>query len=278
MKAKLTAFIFAFCFVVISRGQMRSAMNIQYTGTDTLQRLDVFWNSELKNCPVLVFVHGGGFLSGNKADYREMARVIAQQAITVVLVNYRLSPHVKYPLHHQDVAAAIAWVDRNIGGYSGSRKKINLMGHSAGGHIVTRLVVNNDFLDRHHIRTSDIKSVIVASGVFEIQTQEGGATPRYLGMVFGNDPRVWELASCQYHLENTRKLPSFLLSWCAEENSLIINESTSFSDALRRRNHDVQTYVFPGGDHNSFQDDLANVDSEFYKRFHEMISVIRKKR
>jgi acetyl esterase/lipase len=172
----------------------------------------------------------------------------------------------------QDVAAAVAWVYENIRDYGGSNKKINLLGHSAGAHMATLLVVNNHFLDKYKIKASKIQGVIVVSGVFEIKTQEGGATPKYLGMVFGDDPKVWREASCQSYLYDKKKLPSFLVSWSSEENPLIISESTNFITSFRSQHSKLRTYVFPGRDHDVFQNELANTDSKFFELVINMVN------
>ena len=145
------------------------------------------------------------------------------------------------------------------------------MGHSAGGHMATLLVVNDHFLSQHSIETSKIKGVIIVSGVFEIISKEGGATPKYLGMVFGDDSRVWKEASCQSHLEESKKLPPFLIAWSSEENPLIVEESTNFVSTLQGKDYKLKTYVFPGKDHDSFQNELMNTSSEFYQLFQEMM-------
>jgi acetyl esterase/lipase len=261
-----------FAFEARAQSHPDSRLNIRYVSSfDTLQQLDVFWAPQTNDSPVLVFFHGGGFLSGNKADYRTMAAFLSQKGIVVVLVNYRLSPKVKYPYHEEDAAAAVAWVFQNIHDYGGSKEKIYLMGHSAGGQLATLLVSNKDFLRKYNIDQSNIKGVITVGSVFEVKTQEGGATPKYLETVYGADPTIWAEASCKSHLNNDEKLPPFLVAWSSEDHPLIIKESSNFIEILRRQRRDFKTYVFEGGGHNAFQNELTDSESDFSKLVHQLV-------
>lgn len=90
---------------------------------DSLRSLDVYWNDASKEANVILFVHGGGWLSGDKNAYRDMAANLASRGMTVLLANYRLSPQVTFPAHVEDVASAIAWADTSVAKYNGSSDK-----------------------------------------------------------------------------------------------------------------------------------------------------------
>jgi acetyl esterase/lipase len=274
MKLWIVCFSFLLLHAVeaYSQNHPNARLNIPYTsGSDTLQQLDVFRDPKIKDRPVLIFFHGGGFLSGNKADYRTMAVFMSQRGIVVVLVNYRLSPKVKYPCHEEDAAAAVAWVFQNIHDYGGDKQKIYLMGHSAGGQLATLLASNEDFLNPYNIKSSNIKGVITVSSVFEVKTQEGGATAQYLEMIYGSNPKIWAEASCKSHLNNDKKLSPFLVAWSSEEHPLIIKESTNFLEILRHQQREFETCIFEGGDHKAFQSELMDSESEFFKLVYQMV-------
>jgi acetyl esterase/lipase len=275
MNSKCTALAILLFFplsICYSQANAKSQLNIPYTsGADTLQQLDVFWNGSKKKNAVLVFFHGGGFLSGNKADYREMASHLSTKEMTVVLVNYRLSPRVKYPSHEEDAAAAVAWVFHNIKDFCGDKNQIYLLGHSAGAHLASLLVFNQHFMSQTGTHASVIKGVITVSGVFEVKPQEGGATEKYLGMVFGDRPDIWAEASCKSHVRDINKLPPFLVAWSAEESTLIVNESKNLVELLRTQNKELETYTFPGKEHNSFLKALMDTESEFFERLKKLM-------
>jgi triacylglycerol lipase len=107
-------------------------------GPHTRHRLNVF--SPLKaraTRDVLIFVHGGGFVTGDKEEvpgafYDNVGNWAAAQGLYGVVINYRLAPEHRWPAGSEDVAAAVAWARDKIGGYGGNNDRLFLMGHSAG--------------------------------------------------------------------------------------------------------------------------------------------------
>lgn len=235
---------------------------------DSLQSLDVYWNSKSKKAKVLMFVHGGGWLSGDKKQYKEMASNLADNGLTVVLMNYRLSPGIKFPSHIEDVASAIYWAKSSIGIYNGDKGNIYLMGHSAGGHLISLLLFDKSYLGKYEMIPNDIAGAITVSSVFEIKPQEGGATKKYLGMVFGESEIIWKKATCNDHIDTETKneVPPFLISWSKEENKLIVDESLNMIRVFKDNGIIFQTFIFDNENHYAFKEDLKNSSSEFYKK------------
>ena len=126
--------------------------NVAY-GEDELERLDVYAPRGASRAPVVVFVHGGEWTRGDKAAVSFKPKFFNQNGIVFVSINYRLSPAATHPAHVSDVAAAIRWVHEHCGRFGGDPKKIVLMGHSAGCHLVT-LVAPVDLAARRTIRKS----------------------------------------------------------------------------------------------------------------------------
>lgn len=253
-------------------------LDIAYGGEkDSLQNLDVYWNDAAKSANVIFFVHGGGWLSGDKKTYRDIAESLAGQGMTVILVNYRLSPRVKFPAHVEDVAAAFAWAHEFVHEYNGDPQKIFLMGHSAGAHLISLIACNDQYIRKYEISPRTIAGVITISGVFEIKTQEGGATREYLGMVFGEDEDVWARASCKnYFSKSKNTLPEFLITWVEAENELIVNENLNIVRAFKAADLPVQSFVFEGNNHDAFVTALQDPNSAFYKKVIKFITDLQR--
>ena len=140
------------------------------------QKLDVFSPKGACNRPVVIFVHGGGWMIGDKnmfGLYRGVGRFLASKGYVAVLVNYRLSPGVKHPEHVRDVARAFAWMRRHIAEHGGAADQIFLAGHSAGGHLVSLLATDPRYLKAPELKLRDrdraaIRGVISVSGVYRI--------------------------------------------------------------------------------------------------------------
>jgi arylformamidase len=102
---------------------------------------------------VVMWVHGGGFVRGDKANQvADKVRLFNGRGWILVSVNYRLTAPgdpVAPGMRDQfaDVAAAVAWVQANIGAYGGDPSRIALLGHSAGADIVSNLATNPTYLE-----------------------------------------------------------------------------------------------------------------------------------
>lgn len=119
-----------------------------------------------KAFPVMIWVHGGGLTGGDKAEppSAALSRMLAQHGIAVASVNYRLSPKVSFPVYIEDVAAAVAWVEKNAKGFGGNPARIFLSGHSAGAYLVAMLTMNPKFLTQVGFDWSHLAGVIPISG------------------------------------------------------------------------------------------------------------------
>jgi len=131
-------------------------------------RLDLYAPLNVERYPIVVFVHGGAWVSGGKDSYANIGAVLSAHGWGVVIPNYRLSPGVTHPAHVEDLAQAYAWIVENIAGYGGDPTRIILSGHSAGGHMVSLLALDNQYLAEVGHTQEDILGVIAFSGVFWI--------------------------------------------------------------------------------------------------------------
>jgi hypothetical protein len=106
-------------------------------GDHERHRLDVHTSGAESGAPVLIFVHGGGFVGGDKhvpgmPMYDHIGAWAVRNGWVGVTITYRLAPEYTWPSGAQDVAAATAWVRDNITSYGGDPSRIVLAGHSAG--------------------------------------------------------------------------------------------------------------------------------------------------
>ncbi|MDB5312580.1 MAG: nlhH 1 [Gemmataceae bacterium] len=169
-------------------------------------KLDVYVPKGAKDYPVLFFVHGGSWKSGNKNLYVAIGQAFAKVGIGTVITNYRLSPQVKHPAHAEDVARAFAWTHANIDKYGGKADRIVVFGHSAGGHLVSLLATDPNYLKAEKLSPTDIHGVIAVSGVYQIYHDVAFFNP-----MFGTDADVCKKASPLAHVGG--KHPPFLIAY-----------------------------------------------------------------
>ncbi len=216
--------------------------------------LDVYRPAGKDNLPVIFFVHGGGWMIGDKDDvlgiygFGSMAEALARRGVVVVLPNYRLSPKAKHPDHIKDVARAFAWTHENIAKYGGRPDQVFALGHSAGGHLVSLLATDESYLKAEGLSAKDIKGVISISGIYRVddfdlhlsaksESVDASADIRPFAMVFGDDPEVLKQASPIYHVH--RGLPPFLLMYGSLDYGPIKKTTKDFEAALEDKDCDV---------------------------------------
>ena len=113
-------------------------MDIAYASGSNAQKLDIFLPDSVKEInPVLIWIHGGGWKSGDKSEFRNTSRLteLRRRGYAVVVINYRLSGEAKFPAQIFDVKAAIRWVKANATTYKFNSAKVGVWGSSAGGHL-----------------------------------------------------------------------------------------------------------------------------------------------
>lgn len=123
--------------------------DIPYAATDNeRQRLDLVlpkMRAADKPLPVIVFIHGGAWRSGNKSGgVRRVAPFVAQGKYAGVSVGYRLTGDAIWPAQIHDCKAAIRWIRGNADKYNLNPDRIAVWGSSAGGHLVAMLGVTGD--------------------------------------------------------------------------------------------------------------------------------------
>lgn len=123
-------------------------------------KLDIHYDEEGKNLPVIVWFHGGGLTQGEK----EIPKKLKDKGFVVVGVNYRLLPNVCIDKTLDDAAESLAWVTKNIGKYGGDSKKIVVSGHSAGGYITLMLALDRKWLARYGVDANDMAGYVPFSG------------------------------------------------------------------------------------------------------------------
>ena len=135
--------------------------------------LDVFTSPERgRGKPVVVFVHGGGFVRGSKHTegtpfYDNIGLWAAGYGLVGVTVNYRLAPQSSCPAGIEDLGAAIAWLKANIATYGGDPSKIVLWGHSAGAAHVADYVANA----ANRGADAGLAGAVLTSGFYDLGTE-----------------------------------------------------------------------------------------------------------
>jgi arylformamidase len=227
MKKILLTVIFVYLSHFVNAQNYTLCSNIPYntlTGvSQNLLNLDVYKPTNfIGSRPVMIYIHGGYWRNGDKNNIHSKATLFTDNGYVFVSINYRLSPEpvdtlsttaVRFPIHPQDCAKAVAWVFNSIQAYSGDTSKVSLIGHSAGAHLALLLSTNETFLQNEGISLNQIKCTCsLDCGVFdvfeEIQ-QAGNNIPRRASLLnaFGNNPTLYDDASPQFNIQSGKAIP-----------------------------------------------------------------------
>ena len=96
--------------------------------------------------PLVIFVYGGSWAMGSRADYRFAGEALAAQGFTVMVADYRLYPAVRYPGFLQDCAKAVAYGLEHARDLGADPRRVFLYGHSAGAYNVAMLALDPRWL------------------------------------------------------------------------------------------------------------------------------------
>ena len=135
-----------------------------YNGKDKyaleLCKLDVYVPESARDVPVVVWFHGGGLTRGKKS----IPGQLRSAGYIVVAPDYRLMPKVPIDSCIDDAARAVAWVFANAEKLGGSRRRIFVSGHSAGGYLTSMIGLDRKWLKRYGVDSDSIAGLIPYSG------------------------------------------------------------------------------------------------------------------
>jgi len=149
-------------------------------GTDPRQRMDIFLPRQpgLRNLPVLLFMHGGGWTLGTKDWNGFMAPPLVDLPAIFVSVGYRLIPSVSFPTPVLDCVAALRWIADHIAEHGGSPHRLFVGGHSAGGQIAALMALHPDWLHQAGLPPNAISRLLQPRHHLQPPHDQPGQRPR----------------------------------------------------------------------------------------------------
>ncbi len=132
------------------------------------QKLDVYLPKKGDVRATILYLYGGGWVSGARWYYRLFGRMMAGRGYAVVVPDYHLYPDAAFPAFVEDAALAFKWVHDNVAQWGGSTSRVFVMGHSAGAHISALLALDPKYLQTHGLDPSAIKGVIGLAGPYTL--------------------------------------------------------------------------------------------------------------
>jgi acetyl esterase/lipase len=263
--------------VACATSAVRTTMDVRYLETPgvpaNLQSLDLYQPERGAGCPatpIVVWVHGGGWSVGDKRNQlTDKVPFFTSRGWLFVSVNYRLSPRppaslaelepgrITYPIHDEDVAAAVAWVREHAAEHGGDPTRVTLMGHSAGAGIVSQVATNPRFLAAHGLSVGELRCAVpLDTEAYDVaESASGTGTQAVLYQnAFGSDPAVWAEASAMSHV--AAGLPAFFV--VTRGSAPRVAMSRAFVAALESAGVRAQLLLATGYDHEGVNDAIGS--------------------
>jgi arylformamidase len=218
------------------------------------QRLDIYAPPDVHDAPVGVFVHGGEWAKRDKIEVSYKPKLFNAAGIVFVSLNYRLSGTAQHPAQVDDVAAAVRWLRDHIGRYGGDPRKLVLMGHSAGCHIVTLVALDPQYLAKVKLTPADLAAVVSWSGgAFDLpeKVRAGGMYADYIHQNFGDDEQAWHDASPMFHIAGTKPAPRFLFASAENDSPASREASEKMAGLIRDAGGHAERTLLAGKTHST---------------------------
>ncbi|EON77661.1 lipase, putative [Lunatimonas lonarensis] len=183
--------------------------------------------------PVLLFIHGGSWRSGNKEKYIPLGRRFARKGYVTVIIDYPLSPTYKVHSMGKASAKAVDWTHRHIGDFGGDPNNLFVSGHSAGGHLAALISVRDEYFDSIGVASNPIRGAVLIDpaglDMFTYLVEANNAPGTSHNRTFTDSPEVWRDASPMYHLHDA--MPPMMIMVGGRTEPSILHGADRFMEA-----------------------------------------------
>ena len=249
-------------FSMVREG-VRVHSHISYANAGKRNLLDIYHPQAPREggFPVLLQVHGGGWMIGEKEQQaKPLMYHLAQRGWLCVAINYRLSPSAAFPAHIIDVKKSIAWIRDNIAEYGGNPDFIAITGGSAGGHLSSLAALTPNFAPfQPEFEEADtrVQAAVPFYGVYDFldrfdirpeMSMEDVLADRVMQCTREENHELWDTGSPLSHV-NEDAPPMFVIQ--GTHDSLVwVEEARNFVSAMQKESKQAVVYgELPGAQH-----------------------------
>lgn len=235
------------------------------------QFLDIYSPSNPKDAPVVFWIHGGGWQTGDKSQVQLKPKWFTEQGFVFVSTNYRLLPNVPMETIIRDVAKSLGWVSKNIARYGGDPKRIYVMGHSAGAQLAALICIDHRYLAAEGVPFSSLKGCVPVDGdTYDIPAIiETAETRRRVHKQpqakfghrekFGNDPAKHIDFSAVTHIAKDKNIPPFLILYVSSHPDTTA-QAIRLDAALKEAGISSTPFGAKDSEHSKLNNDLGEAN------------------
>lgn len=269
----------ALCASVLTLGilapapAMRVIRDIPYAADATnAHRLDFYLPLDPSKAPLVVFIHGGAFMYGDRRDYAFVGNALASQGIATAVISYRLFPETDAEGATEDAAAATAWAIAHAADYGIDSRNTFVAGHSAGAQIAALIATNPQYLARNGLSLAAIRGVFAISGAYDVRdlSDEPETWQKVDGHIYGDTPQARSRLSPSVHIDPAT--PPIVISCGSEEPPEMCEFATYFAQSLRAAGHPTPLIREIGPDHMGMLRAFVTPDDPLNEHFLALIA------
>lgn len=221
----------------------------------TRLRYDLFRSPSDKPLPLVICIHGGGWISGDKSDMGEVARMIAQAGFAAACPQYRLAPLFPYPAAVDDVLSFVRFCRTQAEAWSIDPRRIASFGNSAGGHLAAMAgLLDRPPSDKGDGPSAKVDAVVSLCGIFDLTDPGEQHFPisiafltQFLGSSYEGHEATWREASPITHV-GSHAAP-FLIVHGDVDDIVPVTQSRTLAAALGKHGVPVVYRELPGEGH-----------------------------
>jgi len=191
-------------------------------------RFDLFRKQTSEVLPLVICIHGGGWISGSKEDVREVALLLASTGYAVACPNYRLAPLHPFPAAVDDIHAFVKAAKLNAAEWGIDPKRIAAFGHSAGGHLACMAGLSGE---------ERVEAVIATSGITDLTAPREqhfsvswSFLEQFMGVPYEGNEERYKDASPVSHVR--RGAPPFLIVHGEMDDIVPVSQSEALASKL----------------------------------------------
>lgn len=248
------------------------------------QVLDIYTSDKPQDepLPVVFWIHGGGWVVGDKSDVALKPKVLTERGFVFVSTNYRLLPEVKMEVLTKDIAKSLAWVVKNISRYGGDPKRIVVGGHSAGAQLAALICTDDNYLKTEGVSFDCLKGCVPVDGdTYDIpkiimtaefrQSLYGGKMFTFgHRQKFENDPEKHVHYSAVTHVAKNKGIPPFLILYFPG-NPNTSAQARRLESVLKESEIPVKAFGKSDSNHGRLNNDLGKPDDPATKELFQFL-------
>ncbi|MDF2096012.1 alpha/beta hydrolase [Aquibaculum arenosum] len=234
-------------------------------GSRPRETLDIiFPETSPSDAPLHVFVHGGYWRSGEKADYRFVAEPVLAAGGIAALVEYDLMPGQRLPTLVDQVRRALLWLQNHAAELGAAAERITVSGHSAGAHLASYLAATG--VEEVTPALPHLKGLLLLSGIYDLS----GIPDSFLkneAEMSREEAAAWSPLDAKQH-----EGPHRIIAYGAEETPPFHEQAGALHDRLAAQGQPAELLALPGCNHMNILLELGDRNSALGARLLELMS------